>query len=217
MSEQQLDKKGAYSSDAIASLVFACLSIFLNAWGIIAGLIYGHLALRQIKKDPEIKGIGIAKAGIRIAYIFLILFAVNIFLFMNLKFTTQQYDMQENNSFNIKRQKFKAQGTIFGIKICSLAGTFVWNCTPSHETASIENITWSGWYIGLGSYLSHFTADASEFDYCDEIDEETEKKQIRYEVHLGIAIKKHYNFLIGYSSHDKWQQDVNTNCPCRSD
>lgn len=70
------------SGFAITSLVlsvlglFCCTTLILN----IGGIVFGHLALNQIKKDPTIGGRGLAIAGLIIGYLGLVLgIAVDIY------------------------------------------------------------------------------------------------------------------------------------------
>ena len=65
---------------AIASLVFSCLSIvpFPGPLGSLLGVVFGHLARGQIRKNPGTCGEGIALAGLIIGYTFLVLYAIVI-------------------------------------------------------------------------------------------------------------------------------------------
>jgi len=66
---------------AIASLALSVLSAVIGPLGCIPGIVCGHIARRQIKKDPAIQGAGIATAGLIIGYIFLVLFVIVVFMF----------------------------------------------------------------------------------------------------------------------------------------
>ena len=66
---------------AIASLALSVLSSVIGPLGCIPGIVCGHIARRQIKKDPAIQGAGIATAGLIIGYIFLVLFVIVVFMF----------------------------------------------------------------------------------------------------------------------------------------
>jgi len=66
---------------AIASLALSILSAVIGPLGCIPGIVCGHIARRQIKKDPAIQGAGIATAGLIIGYIFLVLFVIVVFMF----------------------------------------------------------------------------------------------------------------------------------------
>jgi len=56
---------------AIASLVCSLLSLIM-CLGWLPGIICGHLAKSRIRRDPSLKGIGLAKAGLLISYLILI-------------------------------------------------------------------------------------------------------------------------------------------------
>jgi hypothetical protein len=64
---------------AIASFTLSILSAVIGPLGCIPGIVCGHIARRQIKKDPAIQGAGIAIGGLVIGYIFLVLFVVIMF------------------------------------------------------------------------------------------------------------------------------------------
>jgi ribosomal protein S27E len=59
---------------AIASLICSLLS-FITCVGWLPGIICGHLAKSRIRRDPSLKGGGLATAGIIIGYSFLLLLA----------------------------------------------------------------------------------------------------------------------------------------------
>ncbi len=63
---------------AIASLVLSCMSFLLWPLGFLPGIICGHLARREIRRDPGLEGDGLALAGLIIGYVFAALF---VFLF----------------------------------------------------------------------------------------------------------------------------------------
>ena len=56
---------------AIASLILSILSLFTVFLTCIPAIICGHIAIQKIKKDPTIKGGGMALAGLIIGYTFL--------------------------------------------------------------------------------------------------------------------------------------------------
>jgi len=66
---------------AIASLTLSVLSAVIGPLGCIPGIVCGHIARRQIKKDPAIQGAGMAIAGLIIGYIFLVLFVIVVLMF----------------------------------------------------------------------------------------------------------------------------------------
>ena len=67
---------------AIASLVFSCLSIvpLPGPLGCLLGIVFGHLARGQIRKNSDTCGEGVALAGLIIGYTFLVLYAIAILL-----------------------------------------------------------------------------------------------------------------------------------------
>ena len=58
---------------AIASLALSCLSIVLGPLGCLPGIVCGHLARRDIRRNPDQSGKGIALAGLIVGYVFLFL------------------------------------------------------------------------------------------------------------------------------------------------
>jgi hypothetical protein len=58
---------------AIASLVCGCLSFFLFIFTSIPAIVFGHIALSEIKKNPNRTGRGLATAGLVIGYIITLL------------------------------------------------------------------------------------------------------------------------------------------------
>ena len=70
----QTSKENMRVSDmAVVSLVFGCLSIILGPFGCLPAIVCGHLARRNIRRNPNLYGRGIALAGLVIGYAFLIL------------------------------------------------------------------------------------------------------------------------------------------------
>lgn len=73
---------GPTSNLAIWALVLGCVSIV--CWGLasIPAIILGHMGLNETKKNPALKGRGMALAGMILGYIFTVLLAVYfIFVF----------------------------------------------------------------------------------------------------------------------------------------
>ena len=64
---------------AIASLCCSAAS-FLTGVTWVLGIIFGHIALGQINRDPEQTGRGLAIAGLAIGYFTLTLFVLGVFL-----------------------------------------------------------------------------------------------------------------------------------------
>ena len=57
---------------AIASLCCSIGTLF-TGFTFILGIIFGHIALSQIKRQPRQEGYGLAIAGLVIGYVFLVL------------------------------------------------------------------------------------------------------------------------------------------------
>ena len=60
---------------AIASLVFACLSVFFCPFAFFA-VVCGHSALKEIRQDSSLGGEGLATAGLIVGYVFLMPFFI---------------------------------------------------------------------------------------------------------------------------------------------
>ncbi len=58
---------------AIASLTLSCLSVLIGPFGFIPGIICGRIAQEDIRKNPNLSGDGIARAGLIVGYVFLAL------------------------------------------------------------------------------------------------------------------------------------------------
>ncbi len=59
---------------AVAALAISCLSVLLGPFGFLLawlGVVCGHSARRQIRKDSDFRGSGIALAGLIVGYIVL--------------------------------------------------------------------------------------------------------------------------------------------------
>jgi hypothetical protein len=74
----------------MASLVFSLLSFILGPLGCIPGIIFGHIARAQIKKDPSLEGTGLALSGLIIGYLFTILLLTLAFLIIFTEGTAEQ-------------------------------------------------------------------------------------------------------------------------------
>lgn len=68
--------RGRKSGLAIASLVLGCLSVVLGPLGCLPAIVCGHLALRDIQRNPVYGGEGIALAGLIVGYVFLVLLII---------------------------------------------------------------------------------------------------------------------------------------------
>ena len=69
----ELGTQPPVSRYAIASLTCSCLSFMLVPFGFIPGIIFGHVALKQIRNTSTVSGLGIARAGLMVGYGFLVL------------------------------------------------------------------------------------------------------------------------------------------------
>jgi len=67
---QQTPAKSCTSPLAIISLVCSLLSVVLGPFGCIPGIVCGHVALGQCRRDRELGGRSLAKAGMIIGYVF---------------------------------------------------------------------------------------------------------------------------------------------------
>jgi hypothetical protein len=69
---------------AILSLAFACGNGFIPIIGAIGGIILGHLALRQIRRDRYLEGRNLAKWGLWIGYVGLTLQICGLFIIFHM-------------------------------------------------------------------------------------------------------------------------------------
>ncbi|MFN3408528.1 MAG: DUF4190 domain-containing protein [Limisphaerales bacterium] len=63
-----------WSRYAIASLALAAGSLILGPFGCVPGIVFGHIALAEIRRQPSLEGQGLARAGLAVGYGFLVLF-----------------------------------------------------------------------------------------------------------------------------------------------
>lgn len=72
------------SGMAVASLVLAlcCFIPLVNALAFIPALVFGHIALSRMKRDPSLGGQGLAIAGLIITYFMVLLFVVFMVLIL---------------------------------------------------------------------------------------------------------------------------------------
>jgi hypothetical protein len=61
---------------AIWALVFGCLGFVFSLFASIPAIVLGHLGLNQIKKNPSLRGHGMALAGLILGYVFTVLLPV---------------------------------------------------------------------------------------------------------------------------------------------
>lgn len=67
---------------AIASLVLSCVTVVFGPFGCIPGIICGHLARSDCRKNPALRGDGTALAGLIIGYLFVTLFLLVVLVFI---------------------------------------------------------------------------------------------------------------------------------------
>lgn len=72
------------SNLAVGSLTCGCLALFLWFFTSIPAIILGHLALREIKKTPDLRGRGLAMGGLIIGYLMTVVTVAVIALYLNL-------------------------------------------------------------------------------------------------------------------------------------
>jgi ABC-type Fe3+-siderophore transport system permease subunit len=80
-----------YSIMAVFSLSLSCLSLFIGPIGYIPGIIFGHAARSECKKNPQLLGSGMALAGLIVGYlclVFTILLVVLIIKYVEVAFTS---------------------------------------------------------------------------------------------------------------------------------
>lgn len=80
-----------YSIMAVISLSLSCLSLMVGPFGYIPGIIFGHTARWECKKNPQLVGRGMALAGLIVGYIGLILTIIVVLLivkFVDVSFST---------------------------------------------------------------------------------------------------------------------------------
>jgi hypothetical protein len=74
---------------AIASLICSIGNFVIIPFGFIPGIICGHLAFKQLAREPGLRGRGLAKAGLILGYIGLVVLivVVALVLFLGLSLT----------------------------------------------------------------------------------------------------------------------------------
>jgi hypothetical protein len=60
----------------MASLICSIGSFVIIPFGFVPGIICGHLAMKQLTREPGLKGRGLAKAGLVVGYVGLVLCAI---------------------------------------------------------------------------------------------------------------------------------------------
>lgn len=71
--EQASGQPHCTSRLAVASLVLSCVSLVTLAVPAIPGVICGHIALAKCRQDSQCGGEGLAKAGIIVGYVSIVL------------------------------------------------------------------------------------------------------------------------------------------------
>lgn len=61
---------------ANASLLLSLSSILLGPFSAVPGIVFGHIALSRMRKNPAIDGFGRALAGTILGYCFMVVFAL---------------------------------------------------------------------------------------------------------------------------------------------
>jgi hypothetical protein len=74
----------AVSNLAVGSLTCGCLALILWFFTSIPAIILGHLALRKIKKTPDLKGRGLAMGGLIIGYVMTVVTVALTALYLHL-------------------------------------------------------------------------------------------------------------------------------------
>ena len=81
MASAQPPTAGRYSGLAIASLILSCLAFVMTGpFTSVPGVVCGHLARREIRRDPGVKGDELALVGLILGYLNLALYAVIFFI-----------------------------------------------------------------------------------------------------------------------------------------
>ena len=90
-----------YSMMAAISLSLSCLSLIIGPLGYIPGIIFGHAARSECKKNPQLMGRGVALAGLIIGYACLILtIAVAVLFIKYLHFAFKSTVITDPDAFN---------------------------------------------------------------------------------------------------------------------
>ena len=89
-------KPSQTSGLAIASLVLSCLTVVIGPFGCLPGVICGHLARAECRRNSEKDGAGLALAGLIVGYVFI---AVNVVIIL-LVITLYMAARSESAPFN---------------------------------------------------------------------------------------------------------------------
>ena len=92
--------KSKFSFMAGVSLSLSCLSVLIGPLGYIPGIIFGHAARSECKRNPELMGSGMALAGLVIGYFCLILTILVVALIIHyLDFTLTTFKTTDPDAF----------------------------------------------------------------------------------------------------------------------
>jgi hypothetical protein len=90
-----------YSIMAVISLSLSCLSLVIGPIGYIPGIIFGHAARSECKKNPQLVGSRMALAGLIIGYLCLFLTIAVVVLILNyLKFSFKSFVVTDPDAFD---------------------------------------------------------------------------------------------------------------------
>ena len=108
-----------YSMLAVISLSLSCLSLIIGPLGYIPGIIFGHAARSECKKNPQLMGRGMALAGLIIGYLCLTLTIMVVFLIIKyLNFTFKSIVVTDPDAFNKMLEELRRLlSTIANVKI----------------------------------------------------------------------------------------------------
>ncbi|UCD90953.1 MAG: DUF4190 domain-containing protein [Desulfobacterales bacterium] len=89
-----------YSIMAVISLSLSCLSVLIGPIGYIPGIIFGHAARSECKKNPQLLGSGTALVGLIIGYLCLILTIIVVLLIIKyVEFTFTALKLTDPDAF----------------------------------------------------------------------------------------------------------------------
>ena len=74
--------RGKFSQLAVASFALSCGSLLLGPFGFIPGIIFGHLAKAELRRNPRLRGAKLARAGMWVGYSFLVIFLLFVGLWL---------------------------------------------------------------------------------------------------------------------------------------
>ena len=77
MSTQTASNIGSTNNYALASLILSCAFVILGPFGSVPGIICGHLAIKDFRRAGVSEGRVMARAGIVIGWIGLVMFVIS--------------------------------------------------------------------------------------------------------------------------------------------